>query len=154
LDPMTTITAATAAIGLFDKIADQIERFIQKRPEPAVPPEHRMTIAEDDGDIVAREHGKEVQRIHAQDLSKLPQPLLNHVTVLEESMENHYNVWSATYPQLALMDGVQKAKVEAQLKAIIRSMKGDLDGILTFLEMAGLQLDDHYWHIRALVKDY
>ncbi len=155
VDPVTVIGAATAAVGLFDKIADQVERFIEKRSAPAVPAEHRMVITQDKGDLVALNHGRETQRISGQDLASLPAPLLGHVSVIEKSMENHYRVWSSAYPQLALLDSpVQKAKVEAQLSDVIVGMKSDLDGILAFLESAGLHLDDHYLHVRQLVKDY
>ena len=153
---MATITAAigaaTSAVGLFDRIADQIERFITKRPEPDVPKEHRLKIERVGSDIVARSHGQVVQRITAQDLGKLPESQLKHIKVLEKSMENHYAVWSQAYPQLALMDSpVQKAKVEQQLRGIVGGMKNDLEGILSFLESSGIHLDDHYMHVRHLV---
>lgn len=155
VDPVTAISAATAAVSLFDKIADQVERFITKSPEPEVPKRHRMSIESRGEALVATDHGQEVQRITAEDLEELPTELLNHVQVFERSMENHYTVWSKTYPQLALLDSpVQKAKVEAQLAEVIRAMKVDLDGILGFLESAGMWLDDHYLHIRQLVRDY
>ncbi|HEX2241416.1 MAG TPA: hypothetical protein VHJ82_09780 [Actinomycetota bacterium] len=156
-DPIAVLSAAAAAVTLFDSIADQVERFIKKRPEPAVPPEYRMTIGEADGDLVATEHGREIQRITGEDLANrnLPQPILDHVLVLEKSMQNHYTVWSKLYPQLAVLDSpVQKAKVEAQLSDVITSMKSDLHGILAFLESAGLHLDDHYLHIRQVVQEY
>lgn len=152
---MTAIAAAAAAVTLFDKIADQVERFITKRLEPDLPVEHRMLIEEEDGDIVVTEHGQETQRITGDDLAKLQPGLLNHVQVYEQSMENHYSVWSKSYPQLALLDSpIQHARVEAQLEQVIRAMKVDLEGILGFLESAGLYLDDHYLHIRQLVREY
>jgi hypothetical protein len=148
------ISAATSAVGLFDKITDQVERFITKSPASSVPKEHRMKIAEEDDAIVSLEHGKITQRITADDLKNLPESKLRHVTVLEKSMENHYSIWGKVYPDLALMDSpIQKAKVEKQLEGIIRDMKGDLEGILSFLESCGLYLDDHYMHIRQLVKN-
>jgi hypothetical protein len=68
-------------------------------------------------------------------------------------MENHYSVWAAAYPQLALETNiVAKARTEQQLKGIIASMKPDMDGILQFLLDSGLHLDDHYMHIRSVVK--
>lgn len=147
------------AKGLADilTIADQVERFIEKRREPAVPPEYRMTIGEADGDLVAREHDREIQRITGEDLANrnLPQPILDHVLVLEKSMQNHYALWSKLYPKLAAADGpLQEAKVEVQLSGVIKSMKSDLHGILAFLESAGLELDDHYLHIRQVVEEY
>lgn len=155
VDPVAVIGAATAAVGLFDKIADQVERFITKRPLSDVPAEHRMSIKEKNGAIVATEHGRETQRITGEDLNRLPTELLDHVRVYERSMTNHYTVWSSAYPELALLDSpIQKARVEGQLAGVVRAMKVDLDGILGFLESAGISLDDHYRHIRQLVNDY
>ncbi len=146
------ISAATSAVNIFDKIADQIERFITKRPAPAVPKEHKMKITKEGDAIVSRHHGKVRQTITADDLKNLPGSQLRHITVLEKSMENHYSIWEKAYPDLALIDGpIQKARVEKQLEGIIRDMKGDLEGILSFLESCKLDLDDHYINIRHLV---
>ncbi len=149
----TAIAAATSGVGLIDKIADQVDRFLTKRPEPAVPKEHRMQITKEGDAIVSKYHGQEYQRITAQDLQKLPEATLRHVKVLEQSMENHYSIWASVYPQLAIaVDPIAKARTEQQLKAVIVGMKGELDGILSFLEQAGLHLDDHYIHVRDVVR--
>jgi hypothetical protein len=68
-------------------------------------------------------------------------------------MENHYNVWEKVYPDLPLVDSpVQKARIEQQLEGVVRDMGKDLEAILSFLESCGLHLDDHYMHIRHLVR--
>ncbi len=150
---LPAISAATSAVGLFDKIADQIERFLTISEEPLMAREHRMQITNEDGSIVAREHGQITQIITGKDLRNLPEQQLRHVTVLENSMENHYAIWESVYPQLALMDSpIQKARVSKQLEIIIKDMKGDLEGVLSFLQTCGLYLDDHYIHIRDLVN--
>jgi hypothetical protein len=147
------ISAATSAVGLIDKIADQVERFMTKNSEPMVPQEHRFKIEKEGDTIVSKYHGQEHQRITAQDLQKLPETTLRHIKVLEQSMENHYSIWAAVYPQLAwAADPIAKAKTEQELKSIIGGMKGDLEAILNFLEQSGLHLDDHYMHIRDLVR--
>jgi hypothetical protein len=149
------LSAASSAVGLFDKIADQIERFITKQPKPSVPPEHRMKIEGLGDKIVAREHGQAVWTITGADLEKLPAEQLRHITVLEKSMQNHYGVWESVYPRLATLDSpVQKARVEQQLGQVVRDMKKDLEGILSFIESCGMYLDDHYMHIRHLVAQY
>jgi hypothetical protein len=146
------IGAASAGIKLIDQIADQVAGFLEKRPAPLIPREHRMQIEGEDGRIVERWHGQVVKTITADELENLPESQLRHVQTLEESMEAHYHVWSRVYPQLATIDSpVQKAKVEAQLEQIIRDMKHDFVGILDFLESCGVILDDHYQHVRALV---
>jgi hypothetical protein len=158
MDPVTitsAIGAATAAVGLFDKIADQVERFLTQKEGTTVPQEHRLKIesANDGRSIVARSHGQVIQTITAQDLEKLPESQLQHVKVLEQSMENHYAVWASVYPQLALsVDPVAKARTEQQLRGVIQNMKGDLNATLGFLQSCGLYLDDHYMHIRDLVN--
>jgi len=146
------IGAATAGVGLIDKIGDQVSRFLTKSKTPVMPVEHRAKIERDGDAIVQKHHGVEYQRITSSDLQKLPEAELRHITVLEQSMENHYAVWASVYPQLALaIDPIAKAKTEQQLKGIIVAMKGDLVGILDFLLQAGLDLDDHYRNIRDVV---
>jgi hypothetical protein len=146
------IKTATSAVGFIDKIADQIERFLTKKPAPSVPTAHRARIEQDGDAIVSRRDGKVVRKIRATDLQNLAPHDYQHIKVLEQSMNNHYAVWSAVYPKLALeVDPIAKARLEQQLKDIVRAMKSDLDGILKFLEQIGIDLDDHYMHIRHLV---
>ena len=146
--------AAGAGIGLIDKIADQVTRLLTKRDAGAMPVEHRVIIKQEGADLVSRHQGREKQRITAADLAKLPEPMLRHVMAHEKSMENHHKVWASVYPQLALeTNAVTKARTELQLQEIVRAMKGDLVAILRFLEAAGLQLDDHYIHIRDAVTE-
>jgi len=147
------ISAATAAVGLIDKMADQIMRFVKGEAEPSVPPEHRLKIEKEGNAIVSKSHGQVSQRISAEDLQRLPEAKLRHIQVLEQSMNNHYSIWAAVYPQLALaIDPIAKARTEQQLKGVITDMKIDLDGILNFLVSCGLQLDDHYMQIRSVVQ--
>lgn len=145
------IGAATSAVGLFDKMADQIERFITKRPDLDGASAHRFAIENSGSDLIATHEGEELQRITAQDLANLPPEQLTHITVLEKSMQNHYAIWSQVYPQLALMEGIQKAKVEQQLREIVNGMKGDLEAIFSFLMSCGFSLDDHYMRIRHVI---
>jgi hypothetical protein len=149
----SAISAVASAVGLIDKIADQIDRFMTNSPKPAVPKEHRLKIEKEGDAIVSKSHGQELQRLTAQDLQRLPEATLRHIKVLEQAMENHYSIWAAVYPQLPLAsDPIAKAKTEQQLKGIVAGMKNDLDGVLRFLEDSGLHLDDHYMHIRAVVS--
>ncbi len=148
------ITAATSAVGLIDKIWDQVERFVSKGPGQDIPVESRQKIQKEGDAIVSRLHGQVYQTITAQDLEKLPETDLRHIRVLEQSMENHYAVWAAVYPQLALaVDPIAKARTEIQLKSIVVGMKKDLDGVLDFLQQSGLYLDDHYKNVRNVVGD-
>src|SRR5690349_11256565 len=101
-DAIAAITAATSAVGLVDKIWDEVERFTSKHSETDIPREHRQKIQKEGDAIVSRIHGQIYQTITAQDLEKLPDATLRHIKVLEQSMENHYAVWASVYPQIAL----------------------------------------------------
>lgn len=148
------IGAATAAVGLIDKIADQLESFLTGNSQPATPEEFKQKIEASGSEIVAKNnHGQIVQRITADDLAKLPPSQLQYISVLAKAMENHFAIWAAVYPQRkASVDDVVNAKVNQQLKQIVSDMSDDLNGILSFLEFCGMYLDDHYVHIRHLVN--
>jgi hypothetical protein len=156
MDPATitaAISAATGAIGLFDKIADQIERFLTKKPAPDVPKEHRLMFERSGDSIVAKSRGNVLKTITADDLQKLPESQLRHIKVFEQAMENHYSIWESVYPKLSLeVDPIRKAQIEKQLQENIANMKNDLNGVCKFLEDCGFYLDDHYLHIKHLVN--
>lgn len=148
------ISAATSWGGLIDAIWDQVDRLLEGRSAPVVPKEHRQRIDQEGDAIVSKKPDETVcQRIAAEDLKNLPAATLRHAKVLEQSMDNHYSVWAALYPQLALtVDPIAKAQTEQRLKIIIAGMKSDLGGIQQFLLGCGLHLDDHYMHIHSLAR--
>lgn len=145
------LAAATQGVTLFDMIADQVVRFKTKKPLPGEPPEHRMKIEGANGSVVTRIHGREYQRITADDLAHLDPETLRHIRVYEKSMENNYALWEKVYPQLALSSPMERARLELQLAEVTDSIGVDLKNILGFLEQAGLHLDDHYRYARALL---
>jgi hypothetical protein len=153
-DPATiaaALAAAASGVDLINKIADRvIPMFTGSKPEKK---EHRMMIEGDDGKIVVREHGHKVKVITAADLKTMPSELLDHVKVYEASAKANYEIWKAVYPQRnASPDAVVNAKTDQQLRRCVGDMKDDLDGILHFLETAGIRLDDHYLQFRDAIQ--
>lgn len=155
IDIPTLIATAASAVGLFDKIADQVQRFIKKDAPAEVPPEYRMKIEKEGDALVSKNQGVVMQRVTFDDFEKLPDDVLLHIKTLERSMQNYYAIWSAVYPTLSLeIDPVKKIKIELALKQEILAMKNDLERILKFLEDCGFWLDDHYLGIRETLKNY
>jgi hypothetical protein len=155
IDIAAFITTATSVVGLFDLVADQVQRFIRKDAPAIVPPEHRMKIEREGDTLVSKDHGHVRQRITFSDFEKLPGDVLMHIRTLERSMQNYYAVWSAVYPTLSLeTDPLKKAKIEISLKQEVMAMKNDLERILKFLEDCGFTLDDHYLGIRDTLMSY
>jgi hypothetical protein len=155
IDIPSLIVTATSAVGLFDKIADQVKRFINKE-EPSINPSgYSMKIEKEGESLVKKSKGIVLQRLTASELEKLPEETLIHVKTLEKSMQNYYKIWSNTYPQLSLIiDPIQKSKIELSLRQEVLLMKNDFERILKFLEDCGFQLDDHYLAIRDALRSY
>jgi len=154
MDPVTitaAITAASAGVNLINKIADKVIPFITG--SQPLKKGHRMSIEGEGDKIVAKEHGREVKVITGADLRNLPSDMLEHIQVYETAARNNYELWKVVYPQRnASTDPIVNAKVDQQLRGIVANMKNDLDGILRFLETAGIQLDDHYLQFRDAIQ--
>lgn len=147
------IAAASASVGLIDKISDQISKFVTGRPDPTASPDCSARIKAVDDTLQLQVNGETRQTITGADLAKLPPDKLRHITVLQKAMENHYEIWAEVYPQRkASSDPIVVARTNQQLKGIIEDMRTELNGILQFLEDCGMSLDDHYMYIRDLVN--
>ncbi len=153
MDPVTitaAIAAASAGVDLINKIADHVVPFLTGNK--TIPKEHRMVIEGTATEIVATMHGKKVKVITGSDLQNLSTEIVEHISVYEAAAQKKYNLWKTVYPQRnASPDPVANAKVDQQLKDIVVDMKDDLDGILSFLESCGIQLDDHYLQFRDAI---
>ena len=157
IDPITItgiITAASSAIDLVDKVADQFTRFVKKQPNlPAAAEAHRYKIEGDSQKIVVKSQGKEIQRITGDDLKNLPADYYEHIRTLEQSMQAHYRLWQRIYPKRnSSPDELKNAQTDEQIDQLIVNMKQDLDGIITFLESIGVHLSDHYLTVRNLAR--
>lgn len=145
------IAAASAGVDLIDKIYYRVKRVITSQPQPTDKP-YAQTIVRQGDTLVSTAFGQ-TQTITGADLVKLPPSQLALVLAYERSMETKVAIWESVYPTLELeTNPINKAKIELQLKDMIRGMSQDLSGILDFLQSVGLNLDDHYQDIRYLVS--
>lgn len=144
-----------AAVGLFDKVADEVARFITKEPDTPRPKEWQYKIQREDHKLVVRQDGREMQTITGDQLKNLPAAYYQHIQVYENAMQAKYRLWQKVYPKRnATSDELVNAKIDEQIRNLILDMKGDLVGIVNFLQSIGVQLDDHYMQIRDLVQQY
>jgi hypothetical protein len=149
------ITTATAAVNLFDKVADQLVRFIRKEPTPPGPPkEHQFKIDGAGSELKVEAHGQTIQVLRGEDLKNLPEDYYRHITTLEASVRRYYDVWEQVYPHRDDGDLVTNAKINNQLRDLALKMKDDLAGIIDFLQSIGVQLDDHYMIYRDVIRRY
>jgi hypothetical protein len=154
MDPVTALGAVSTVLTIVDKIANQIDRFIHKKPEPATEKPHSV-LAKKEGDaIIVRRGGQVVQKITAADIAKLDINSQKLIKAMEESMQKNFDLWTAVYPQRdASPDPLRNAQVDAQLKDIAKKMCSDLNRIFKYLKSIGSELEDHYSHVRFVCAE-
>ena len=152
------IAATKGAVDIFDKLAGPIKRVILGQPkfEQAESKDQRWRFrVETEGkDVVVKEGNNTRLTITGAELSKALGPQdLSLVQTYERKMQDYFDLWTSVYAAKDMsQDPLANAKTDAQLRKLIASMKGELLGILSFLEKIGVQLDDHYMHVRSLVQ--
>jgi hypothetical protein len=152
------ISATSAAVDLFDKIAGQVKSVLTKQPKPKkqeLEGEEKwgLKIHEDGDALVMRQEQGVIQIVTASELTTLPPEHLSLIQTYQETMERNYRLWQAIYKRRdASPDPLVNAQVEEELIEQIRKMKRDLTGIIDFLLSIGLHLDDHYMAVRYLVE--
>jgi len=146
IDPITAIGAVSTVLTIVDKVANQIQRFVKKEPEPAVEKPHRvLATQETPTTIVVREGGQVVETITADDLAKLDSNSRALIKALEDSMQGYYDIWVVVYPQRdQSADPVVNARINRQLQETAKKMCADLNTLLRYLDSLGKYLADHY----------
>jgi hypothetical protein len=114
------------------------------------PDEYRMRFGSDGQDLVARSRdGVEYQRATRDDLEqKLSAEQLQHLEILERSMEINKAIWDERYPNRVLDKRSKRAAEEAA-----DALAEDLSAVLSLAEQAGMWLDDHYLAVREVVAN-
>jgi hypothetical protein len=149
------IAATKGTIDIFDKISGQIKGVILKRaPEPEGADDRwRYKISTENSNIVVTQDRHVVQTITGEQLERrLGNNELTLVKTFQDKMNSYYRLWTAIYKAKdASQDPTVNFKTEEQLRDLVIKMKGELVGIIDFLETIGVRLDDHYLEIRYIV---
>jgi hypothetical protein len=153
------ITATKGAVDIFDKVAGQIKSVLTKLPKEAAGDDDRwrFKIGADAAStsIVVRQETRIVQTLKGEELAKVLGPAdLRHIKNYESKMNEYYDLWEKVYQEKdSSNDALANAKTDKHLEKLISKMKAELLGILRFLVKIGVQLDDHYMHIRDLIEE-
>ncbi len=137
------LRSASKGIRITNEVAGQLTSLVDQ--SGLQDREHSMMIEGTKDAIVAKGHGEQLQTITAKDLESLPPELLDHVVVYEQALEMKYVAWKKLYARRG------EPTVDSELRRLGASMSGDLEGILGFLESAGLELADHYLRFRDVI---
>ena len=152
------IAATKGAVDIFDKLAGPIKRVILGQPKfdqtEVKDQRWRFRVETEGKDVVVKEGDYTRQKITGAELSKALGPHdLALVQAYERKMQDYFELWASVYDSKDMsQDPLANAKTDAQLKKLIGCMRGELLGILSFLQQIGVHLDDHYMHVRSLVE--
>jgi hypothetical protein len=137
------LRAASNGITMTNEVADQLASLVDQEGLRAR--EHSLMIEGTRDKIVADKQGKRLKTITANDLKSLPAALVDHIDVYEQALEGKYEAWKRLYPRRG------ESTVDSELRRLAASMRCDYEGILGFLESAGLELEDHYLHFADVI---
>jgi hypothetical protein len=153
------VTAIKGAVDVFDKLARPIKRVLLKSKErydqaEAKDQRWRFKVGTEGNNIVVREKNELRQTVTGEQLARILSPNdLALVQTYERKMQAYFDIWNQVYAAKNSSQNRQvNAKTDRQLKKLVVQMRGELLGILTFLEQIGIHLDDHYRHVRSLVE--
>lgn len=153
------ITATKGAVDIFDKIAGQVKSVLTKRPKEAAGDDERWRykIGTDtpSSSIVVKQDRQTIQTVSADELAQKVDPSdLRLIKTYESKMNTYYDLWEKVYEEKDMSnDALANARTQKQLEKLVLGMRGELLGILRFLEKIGVHLDDHYMHIRHLIEE-
>ena len=135
------IAATKGAVDIFDKLAGPIKRVILGQPKfdqaEAKDQRWRFRVETAGKDVVVKEGDYTRQTITGAELSKAlgPQDLVL-VQAYERKMQDYFELWTTVYAAKDMsQDPLVNAKTDVQLKKLITNMKGELLGILAFLQI-------------------
>jgi DNA polymerase I-like protein with 3'-5' exonuclease and polymerase domains len=152
------VTATKGPVDLFDRLAGPIKRALlpddRYEQVDAKDQRWRFKVGAEGENIVVKENGAVRQTISGAELAtKLDSNDLALIQTYEQKMQYWFTLWQAVYAQSGTSpDALKNAQTDAQLKDLVLKMRGELLGILSFLERLGVQLDDHYLNVRSLVE--
>ena len=145
------LAAASKAVNIINKVYPEVRSFHYNQPE-----EHRQygVRFEGKGDsIVASYSGKTQKTITADDLNKLPSRQRRHINIFQNTLNDCYNRWAELYQDRNQTTSIAKRKrIDQEIRMVVADMKESLDRIFSFLESAGLHLDDHYLEFRNVIE--
>ncbi len=156
LVPYAALHAMSENLSRVDEIGDEWANFATGESSSYPPKEYRRIIQAEGDALVSRQYGDEMERITADEFAtKLSPEDLEHIYVLEESLQNHYRLWKKYYPQrINLSDAAQEQDLNTRLNKLAQGIAEDLKAVLGFLELLGLVLDDHYLRYRWVAGNF
>jgi len=142
----STSASLSDAVNTFDRLSDEIEATITNQPQSSNIHPRGYLIRRIGNNLVAYQRMQSFSEDH---FDQLPADIKRQIETYKKSMQRLYREWESIKRSSATSQLDPQVR-EKQLN-LIKSMKGDLVGIIDVLQQAGFFLDDHYLKVRSLL---
>lgn len=133
-------------ISIFDRIYPKLHYLFTGKEYEKEP---SIRIEQVEGALVAKKHGVENLRVtYPQLVNLVSRDDLRHIRTFERAMENNLSVIEKEYPEVDLLSTADKAQKKKLLHERVLKIKQDLNAVLEYIELIGLDLEDHYSRAR------
>jgi len=143
LEPSLVITSLASALKIVETFTSQYKSTLQ-RDDAATPAEPATAEVKEDELIIEKE-GQVVEKITTHDFRTTDEKTKRLITVLESSMNQHFERWKTTYAKSGAADEPDISDTyRAKLTAIAKLMCSDFQLLSGYMHKVGKPLDRHY----------
>jgi hypothetical protein len=142
--------AFSQAINLVNRLYAQVMSFHHDAPE-----EHHQHSLDYQGlgDSIVTTYRTNVTTLTADDLRKLSDRQLRHISIFQEELEASYERWERLYRQRRHELPRTNPATTDQLRDVLADMRESLNRVYGFMRESNLDITDHYAMFESIIAD-
>jgi hypothetical protein len=144
------INAVGNAFRIIDAFEPEVAAFTRGTPEPAGDAAHSLYAKQVDGAIHLVDHGQARELVTAEQLTRLDPNAQKLIRAYERTMKDLFERWTELKPKRIAQDPEIRQEARDESKLVRGELCGELNELLGFIESLGMQLQDHYAHVRYI----
>ena len=144
----SAMKAFSKSVNMVNELYPQVEATAANAPEDHR--EHSVMIEGKGDHVVQKNHGK-VKTFTPDDLKKLSERQLRHISIFQQDLESSYAKWKKLYRRRQKEMPHVTARTRSALRDVIADMKDSLDRVMAFLNAAKLDIEDHYAFFQSVI---
>ena len=147
------INSVANSLQIIDALSADASAYTEGRPEPD---DHSYEIAARQKQMsVSLSQGEhDLTTITADDLVKLPSEQRQLIRSHERVMQDLFDRWTELKPRRSAMDGDVRERARTESDSVLTELCSELNELLDFIEFMGMQLYDHYMHVRFVCRSH
>ena len=146
------INSVGNSLQIIDALSADASAYKSGRAEPETH-SYKLYAKQTQTTISLNEDGRELSKITAADLNRLPPEQRQLIRTYEASMQDLFDRWTELKPKRNARDGDLRERARGESSAILNDLCSELTELLNFIEFIGMQLYDHYMHIRFICRE-